>query len=469
MKDTVCIVLAAGDGKRMNSVKPKVLMEVLFKPMLGWVLDSAERLNPDVICVVTGNGEEQITKYLDTRGREYAVARQTVRKGTGHAVMQAEGVLKDSRNVLVLCGDAPFMDDETLKGALEIHKKGQCGVTVIAAAPDNPFGYGRIVRDEKGDLLKIVEQKDATIQEQHIREVNSGAYWFDSEALLEALPKLSDKNASGEYYLTDAAALIKESGRRAAVFSARHKSIVLGANTRSDLYSLNQLARMAVIGDFMTKGVEFPCTDGVIIGKDVEIGRDTVILPGTIIRGRCNIGCGCEIGPNTLLENVNVGDGVKLNSVQAYSSTIESGATVGPFTQLRAGSHIGQNVKIGDFVEVKNSNIGENTSMAHLTYVGDSDVGKGVNFGCGCVTANYDGIKKFRTRVGDNAFIGCNTNLIAPVEIGENAATGAGSTITESVPANALAVERTETKIIHDWEKNKLRKKRYPTAADDLK
>ena len=460
MKDTVCIVLAAGDGKRMNSVKPKVLMEVLFKPMLGWVLDSAERLSPDVICVVTGNGEEQITKYLDARDREYTVARQTVRKGTGHAVMQAEEVLKGSKNVLVLCGDAPFMDDETLKGALEIHRKGQCGVTVIAASPDNPFGYGRIVRDEKGDLSRIVEQKDATIQEQHIREVNSGAYWFDSEALLEALPKLSDKNASGEYYLTDAAALIKESGKRAAVFSARHKTIVLGANTRHDLYSLNYLARMAVIGDFMAKGVEFPCTDGVIIGKDVEIGRDTVILPGTIIRGRCNIGCGCEIGPNTLLENVNVGDGVKLNSVQAYSSTIESGTAIGPFSHIRPGSHIGPGVKIGDFVEIKNSNIGEKTSVAHLTYLGDSDVGRGVNFGCGCVTANYDGIKKFRTRIGDNAFIGCNTNLIAPVEVGENATTGAGSTITESVPANSLAVERTETKIIHDWEKNKLRKKK---------
>ena len=461
MNDTACIVLAAGDGKRMNSVKPKVLMEVLFKPMLGWVLDSVEKISPDEICVVAGNGEEQINKYLGTRGREYTVVRQTVRKGTGHAVMQAEEVLKNSKNVLVLCGDAPFMDEDTLKAALGMHRQGQCGVTVIAASPDNPFGYGRIVRDEKGDLLKIVEQKDATIQEQHIREINSGAYWFDSEALLEALPKLSNSNASGEYYLTDAAALIRESGRRAAVFTAMHKSIVLGANTRQDLYSLNYFARMAVIGDLMTAGVEFPCTDGVIIGKDVTIGRDTVILPGTIIKGKCNIGCGCEIGPNSLLENVNVGDGVKLNSVQAYSSLIESGSTIGPFSHIRPGTRIGKNVKIGDFVEVKNSNIGEKTSIAHLTYVGDSDVGRGVNFGCGCVTANYDGINHLRTRVGDNAFIGCNTNLIAPVDIGENAATGAGSTITESVPANALAVERTETKIIHEWEKNKLRKKRY--------
>lgn len=460
MNKTACIVLAAGDGKRMNSVKPKALMEVLFKPMLGWVLDSAEKLGFDEICVVVGNGEDKIKDYLNTRGREYATVRQTVRLGTGHAVMQAKQVLENSENVLVLCGDAPFMDDETMRRALKTHIDGGCGVTVIAASPDNPFGYGRIVRDEKGDLLKIVEQKDASVTEQHIREINSGAYWFNGKALLEALPKLSDSNASKEYYLTDAIALIKEAGFRAAVCTASHKAVVLGANTRNDLYSLNYFARMAVIGDLLQKGVEFPCTDGIIIGTDVEIGQDTVILPNTIIRGKCRIGCGCEIGPNTLIESCEIGDGVTLNNVQAYKSVVESGAKIGPFSQLRADSHIGKGVKIGDFVEVKNSNIGDRTSMAHLTYVGDSDVGEGVNFGCGCVTANYDGIKKFRTKIGDNAFIGCNTNLIAPVEVGKNAATGAGSTITKNVPPNALVVERAEEKTIQNWEKNKLRKRK---------
>lgn len=460
MSKTACIILAAGDGKRMNSVKPKALMEVLFKPMLGWVLDSTEKLSPDEICIVIGNGAEKIQKYLNSRGGKYSLARQAMRLGTGHAVMQAEQTLKNCDNVLVLCGDAPFMDEETLSGALKMHLTGECGVTVIAATPDNPFGYGRIVRDEKGDLLKIVEQKDASVTEQHIREINSGAYWFNSKALLEALPKLSDNNASKEYYLTDAIALIKEAGYRAAVCTAAKKEIVLGANTRSDLYHLNYYARMSVIGELLQKGVEFPCADGVIIGKDVEIGQDTVILPNTIIRGKCKIGCGCEIGPNSLIEDCVIGDGVVLNNVQAYQSKVENGAKIGPFSQLRANSHIGQGVKIGDFVEVKNSEIGDRTSMAHLTYVGDSDVGEGVNFGCGCVTANYDGIQKFRTKIGDNAFIGCNTNLVAPVEIGENATTGAGSTITRNVPANALAVERAEPKIVQDWEKNKMRKKR---------
>ncbi|MCM1054505.1 MAG: bifunctional UDP-N-acetylglucosamine diphosphorylase/glucosamine-1-phosphate N-acetyltransferase GlmU [Bacteroides sp.] len=460
MNKTACIVLAAGDGKRMQSVKPKVLMEVLFKPMIGWVLDSAEKLSPEEICVVVGNGEDKIKEYLQKRGREYSIARQTVRLGTGHAVMQAEETLKNCENVLVLCGDAPFMDDETMRRALKTHVDGGCGVTVIAASPDNPFGYGRIVRDEKGDLLKIVEQKDASVAEQHIREINSGAYWFNSRALLEALPKLSDSNASKEYYLTDAVALIKEAGHRAAVCTAAHKAVVLGANTRNDLYSLNYFARMAVIGDLLQKGVEFPCTDGIIIGTDVEIGQDTVILPNTVIRGRCKIGCGCEIGPNSLIEDSEIGDGVALNNVQAYKSVVENGAVIGPFSQLRPNSHIGKGVKIGDFVEVKNSNIGDRTSAAHLAYIGDSDVGEGVNFGCGCITANYDGIKKFRTKIGDNAFIGCNTNLIAPVEVGENAATGAGSTITRNVPPNALVVERAEPKVVQNWEKNKLRKRK---------
>ncbi|MCM1487213.1 MAG: bifunctional UDP-N-acetylglucosamine diphosphorylase/glucosamine-1-phosphate N-acetyltransferase GlmU, partial [Firmicutes bacterium] len=261
-------------------------------------------------------------------------------------------------------------------------------------------------------------------------------------------------------YLTDAVALIKAAGKRTAVYTAENKHIVLGANSRADLNALNSYARLEIINRLMEKGVEFPCTDGVIIGKDAEICMDTVILPNTIIRGKSRIGFNCEIGPNSVIEDTTVGDGVSLNNVQSYQSVIESGAKIGPFAQLRPGSHIGQHVKIGDFVEIKNSNIGEKTSVAHLTYLGDSDVGRGVNFGCGCVTANYDGINKFRTKIGDDAFIGCNTNLIAPVEIGANAATGAGSTITKNVPANSLAVERSDTKIVEQWEKNKLRPKK---------
>lgn len=461
MKKTACIILAAGNGKRMNSAYPKALAQVLFKPMLGWTLDAAETLSPDEIRIVAGNGENKIKDYLEKRGGDYVVVHQAERRGTGHAAMLAIEDMDDFEEIAVLCADTPFMDSVTLSEALKLHRSGGCGVTVISAVADNPYGYGRIIRDEHGNLSEIVEQKDALLEQQRVREINSGAYWFNGQALREALPKLSNENASGEFYLTDAVRIIKESGRIAAVYTAENKSVVMGANTRADLCSLNYVARMNVIGGFMAKGVNFLCTDGVIIGNEVEIGADTTIYPNTIIRGKCSIGCGCEIGPNTTLTNVNTGDGVVLNNVQAEETVVGSGSKIGPFVNLRSGTKIGNDVKIGDFVEIKNSEIGEKTSVAHLTYVGDSDVGRGVNFGCGCVTANYDGIKKFRTRIGDNAFIGCNTNLIAPVEIGENAATGAGSTITKNVPPNALAVERSETKTVPDWEKNKLRKKRF--------
>ena len=454
MNKLACAVLAAGDGKRMKSVKPKVLMEVLMKPMLGWVLDSVEKLGVDQIGVIVGNGALMTEKYLQGRAGSYRIFHQTVRRGTGHAVMQAEELIKESENLLVLCGDAPFIDENTLKQALDLHLKNGYGATIITASPDNPTGYGRIVRGADGDVEKIVEEKDASPAEKAITEINSGAYWFDCKALLEALPQLSDDNASGELYLTDAIDIIRRSGKKVGACTAEHKAIVLGANTRTDLYNLNYFARMAVIGDLMQNGVEFPCTDGVIISTEAEIGQDTLILPNTIIKGKCKIGCGCVIGPNTVLENVTIGDGCQLNNVQAYDSELESDVKIGPFVHIRPGTHLASGVKIGDFVEVKNSNIGEKTAIAHLTYVGDSDVGKGVNFGCGCVTANYDGVEKFRTKIGDYAFLGCNTNLIAPVEVGENAATGAGSTITRNVPANGLAIERSETVIKECWEKN---------------
>ena len=247
---------------------------------------------------------------------------------------------------------------------------------------------------------------------------------------------------------------------KTGIFTADDPDIVLGADSRAEMLNLNIIAKMRVIAKHLNNGVEFVSTDGVIIGRNVEIGRDTCILPGTILRGKTVIGESCILGPNTLIENCKIGDGVTLNSVQAYDSRVCDRVKAGPFVQLRPGTVLHEGVKIGDFVEVKNSEIGVNTAIAHLTYVGDSDVGKGVNFGCGCVTANYDGINKYRTKIGDYAFIGCNTNLIAPVEIGENATTAAGSTITKSVPPDSLAVERAQTKIIDNWEKNFLRKKK---------
>lgn len=458
---TGVIILAAGDGKRMKSAGPKVMCEVLEQPMVGWVIDSLyeAEFSPENIGVVIGNGAEIVEKYLNKRNITRTFL-QTERKGTGHAVMQAAEMLDLCDNVIVLCGDAPFIDSDTVKNSLSAHTATDSSVTVVTAEVDNPFGYGRIIRDENGGLLRITEQKDCTEEEKQIKEINSGVYWFKSEALRNALPKLKTANAAGEYYLTDTIDIIRSEGGKTSAYLAENGDIVSGANSRQDLLKLNTIARNKIIDMHLDNGVEFISTDGIIIGKDVKIGRDTKILPNTILRGKTVIGENCVIGPNSVIENTRMGNNVILNNVQAYDARLYDNVKAGPFVHLRPNTILHDGVKIGDFVEVKNSEVGVSTCIAHLTYIGDSDVGKDVNFGCGCVTANYDGVNKFRTVIGDHAFIGCNTNLIAPVEIGENATTAAGSTITKSVPPDSLVIERGQAKIIENWEHNSKRIKK---------
>lgn len=452
---TGCIVLAGGAGTRMKSNRPKVLAEVLCKPMLGWVLDACSGFGFDGIAVVTGYKAELTEEYVASRGETIITYLQKDQKGTGDAVKSAEEMINAMDCVCVLNGDAPFIDAATLKSSFEYHKECGADVTVITADIPEPQGYGRIIRTN-GEFTAIREQKDCSPEEAKISEVNSGAYWFNAEKLLKMLPRLSTNNAAGEYYLTDC---VEIAAKRAA-FKSENPKIVLGANTRKALYELNTIARESIIEKHMENGVSFVDTSGIIIGTDVEIGCDTVVMPNTIILGKTTIGEGCYIGANCHIEDCTIGDTVYIDNSQAYGSTIETYVWVGPFAQLRPGTILRTGVKIGDFVEVKNSDIGMNTCAAHLTYIGDSDVGQGVNFGCGTITCNYDGINKFRTKIGDHAFIGSNTNLIAPVEIGENAATAAGSTITKNVPANALAVERGTTRIKENWEKNLRRPKK---------
>jgi bifunctional UDP-N-acetylglucosamine pyrophosphorylase/glucosamine-1-phosphate N-acetyltransferase len=337
--------------------------------------------------------------------------------------MQAEEFLNErSGDVLVLCGDAPFIDADTINASYELHKQTGNDVTVITADIDEPFGYGRIIREGNDDsvIAGIVEEKDCNDTQYAITEVNSGAYWFDTAALLKSLPRLTTANKNGEYYLTDTVKLLQNN---AGAYKSPNSDITLGANDRRGLRELNSIAFRANTDRHCDNGVDI--IGECYIARNVTIGQDTMILPNTVIRDNVTIGRGC---------------------------------TVGPFAHLRPGTNLGDGVKIGDFVEVKNSDIGDKSSVAHLTYVGDSDVGKGVNFGCGCVTANYDGVNKFRTVVCDNAFIGCNTNLIAPVTVGENAMTAAGSTINKDVPANALALERAELRVKENWKLNETRR-----------
>ncbi len=457
MSQNCAVILAGGQGKRMKSDMPKPMFKVLGEPMLEWVIKACEEAKINNICIVKGFNSNIIEEYINSR---YKTVLQEQRLGTGHAVMQSNDFLKEyiEGNTLVLCGDAPFIDNETIENSLDYHQSKDNSVTVITSVVGNPFGYGRIIRSNNG-ITAIVEQKDANEEEQKICEINSGAYWFKTKDLLKSLEELKPNNSQGEYYLTDTVSIVIGMGLKADAFASQNSNVVLGANDRKGLNMLNQVARMDVINKHMENGVNFVCTDGIIIERDVVIGANTEILPGTILKGNTVIGENCVIGPNCLIENTKVGDNTKLNYVQAYESVIEDNVKIGPFVHIRPDSHIKSGCKIGDFVEVKNSVIGNNTAVAHLTYVGDSDVGSNVNFGCGCVTVNYDGSKKARTTIGDNAFIGCNTNLIAPVTVGNGAYTAAGTTVTKNVPDNALAIERGEFKIKEDFALRKLKKR----------
>lgn len=454
------IILAAGAGKRMHSDKPKVLMEVLGKPMLSWVTEACENAGIENICVVKGYGADEIDNYLCGK---YETVLQSQRLGTGHAVMCAKEFLSDflkknpESHTLVACGDSPFIDFKTIRAALEFHKLSGSAATVITADSPNPYGYGRIVR-KGGELSAIIEERDCTPKERKIREINSGCYWFDTEKLLEFLPMLTRENAQGEYYLTDTVALMTSKDLKVTAFKTDNSDAVLGANDRKGLLKLNDIARKRIIERHLENGVEFITTDGITISPDVRIGAGTKILPSTILTGNTVIGNNCIIGPNSRLENTAVGDDSTLDNVVAHDATVGSHVSVGPFVQLRAGTVIKDYAHVGDFVEIKNSVIGEGTAVAHLTYVGDSDVGKNVNFGCGVVTVNYDGTNKARCTIGDNAFIGCNTNLIAPVNIGDCAYTAAGSTVNKNVPDGALAIERSKLEIREGYAEHKLKR-----------
>lgn len=450
MNQNAAIILAAGEGKRMKSNKPKVLAEVLFQPMIDWILDATAAAGIDRTCLIVGHFGEQLESYV---GDRCSIAWQKERLGTGHAVMQAEAFLADSGadNVLILNGDAPFMDADTILGALKEHEEQGNAVTVIAADIPNPTGYGRIVRTADGTLERIVEQKDASAAEAAITEVNSGAMWFRVADLQASLKKITPENAAREYYLTDTIYVLKQAGKRAGVYVTANSQIGMSANDRIQLLELNDIARKKVLYRHLANGVDIPVLDGIIIGKDVEIGNETQILPNTILKGKTKIGSNCVLGPNTLVIDSTIGDGARLNNVMFEQSVAEDKIDLGPFNHVRPNCHLGEGMHAGNYTELKNSTIGAGTKVSHLTYVGDSDVGKNCNFGCGSLTVNYDGKNKHRTTIGDNAFIGCNTNLVAPVTVGDYAFTAAGTTVTEDVPANALAIGRARQNNKEEW------------------
>lgn len=450
MKKTKAVILAAGEGKRMHSRHPKVLSNLLFKPMIQRVIDSVHDAGiEDIILIVGFKGEELEEKYKD----EYTCVYQKEQNGTGHAVMQARDELlsDDAENVIILNGDAPFVDSKSIKDLIQKHQDEANASTLLSAEIENPFGYGRIIRDNDGKFEKIIEQKDATESQQKIKEVNSGVYVFNKSDLLFALDNIQNNNAANEYYLTDTTEILKNKGKKIGVYMTNNPNTVLGANDKFQLFELNEKKRLEVLKKLMIDGVDIPCIDGIMIEDGVEIEPGTTILPGTILKGKTKIGKDCVIGPNSYMENALLHDNIIFNSSYAYDCEVKSGADIGPFVRIRPDSVIGEKVHIGNFVEVKNSSVGEGTKLPHFNYIGDCEVGKECNFGCGSLVVNYDGTNKTRSSIGDNAFIGCNTNLVSPIKVGHFAYTAAGSTITEDVPDYSLAIARNRQENKNDW------------------
>ena len=442
------IILAAGKGTRMKSKLPKVLHKVCGKEMLRHVLDATKAAGSFREVVIIGNGAELVQQKIS--GVEFVI--QAEQLGTGHAVLCAKDNFANSTGtLLIVCGDTPLVTGELLKKISDAHENSQAAATVLTAEMPDATGYGRIIREDNGDFKKIVEHKDATAAEKNIREVNAGIYCFDVQKLFSALAEVKNDNAQGEYYLPDVLTILKGNGEKISVVQADDYTQTLGINSRRQLAEAEKLLRQRKIFELMDSGVTITDPATTYIDAEVEVGQDTIIYPNTCLEGTTKIGADCEIGPGTRFTNMTVGDNVQVQFSYCHDSEICDGVIMGPYVHIRPGSKISAKVKIGNFVEVKNSSIGEGSKLPHLQYIGDTDMGAGCNMGCGTITVNYDGKKKFRTTIGDNVFVGCNSNLVAPVTLADGVYVAAGSTITKDVPKNNLAIARSRQTNLENW------------------
>ena len=448
MRDLAAVILAAGLGKRMKSGVVKVLHPLRGKPLLKYVVDAARGAGIARIIVVIGHQADAVKEAMGD-GLDYAV--QVQQLGTGHAVMQAEALLKDFEgDVIVLYGDTPFLTPELLTNLADCHARGGYGATIVTAIVDDPSGYGRILRGADG-VERIVEDRDCTPVEKSIKEINSGIYCFQSRRLFEALKALRPENAQGEYYLTDAVEGIKLAGGRIGALRVDDPLAVMGINDRKQLAWAEGILRKKKVDALMEAGVTVVDPSSVFVDDEVEVGPDTVIKPFTFIEGPSRIGSRCVIGPSTRVWASVIGNDCTVEFSVVEEGAVEDGAVVGPFSHLRPGCRVGMGAKIGNFTEIKNSVIGARAKIPHHSYVGDSDIGPDVNIGAGSVTVNYDGRRKHRTVIDEGAFIGCNSNLVAPVRVGRGAYVAAGSTINRDVPDGALGIARARQENKDGW------------------
>ncbi len=449
------VILAVGKGTRMKSERPKVLHEVLGRPMLSLVLDTARTLSPASLVVVLGHKAENV-RAAYARDASVTFVDQEPQLGTGHALIQALPALGGaSGDLLLLYGDVPLLKPATLAALLARHREDRAAATVLTAKTSQPFGYGRIVR-ERGAIARIVEERDATPEERAIGEINAGIYALALEPLAEAMAALSPANAQGEYYLTDLVGIYRRRGLGVSTLTLASADELLGVNSRRELAEVSRIVRTEKIDALMAAGVTVIDPATTYVESDVTVGPDTVLHPNVYIEGHTTIGAACDIQAGSRLVNATVGDRVTIrNYCIITDSVIASDAVLGPFAHLRPGSDVGAEAHIGNFVELKKTRFGSRSKASHLSYLGDATVGEDVNIGAGTITCNYDGVKKHPTVIGDGAFIGSDSQLIAPVTIGPGAYVGAGSSITRDVPGGALAIARGKQENKEGWVKKK--------------
>ena len=443
-KNLAIVILAAGKGTRLKSKRPKVLHEIGGKPLLGHVIAAASRVvAPDRIFAVIGHEADKVRAAVASTGVQFV--EQTEQRGTGHAVQCAAESIRRYENVIVLSGDAPLIRPQTIERMRQFHQEQQAAMTVLTAVPENPFGYGRVVRKAPGspEVDAIVEQKALAPGQETIGEINSGMYVFRTATLLAHLDKLTNANPHGEFYLTDMAGILGAAGERVVAIEAAEAHEILGANTIAEMMALDAQMNAATAARLMAAGVTIFKPETCVIDAEVEVAADTVIEPFVQLRGRTRIGADSTVRSYSVIDNCTLGNDVLVRQGCVLSdSQVDDGARIGPFAHLRPGSEIGPDAHVGNFVETKKARLGKGAKANHLTYLGDADIGEGTNIGAGTITCNYDGVNKHMTRIGKKVFVGSDTTLVAPIHVADGAYIGAGSCITKDVPSDALAVGR---------------------------
>ncbi len=448
MTDT--IILAAGNSTRIKSKKSKVLHEILGKKVLDYVVDLSAKFSDNIIMVLSPNAKE-IEENYKKNSIKFAIQKEAI--GTQNALKSGLHLVK-GQNVLVMCGDTPCVKDDTIDKLFQEHKNNNNKLTMLSVLMDDPSSYGRVKR-ENGNVIKIVELKDATEEEKKIKEINSGIYLFDSSELIRLIDEVKNDNAQKEYYLTDLIEIFTRENLKIGALTIDDADEIIGVNNRVDLNKATKVLQDRINNYWMNMGVTMLDPSSIFIDYDVELSRDVLIKYSCEIKGATKISEDVLIGANTYIENSIIGTGTSIVNSTILNSTIGANNKIGPYSYIRPGTEIGNDCKIGDFVEVKNSKVGNNTKASHLSYIGDSDLGSNINIGCGAIFVNYDGKNKYRSTVEDNAFIGCNTNIVSPVRIKEGAFIAAGTTVTEDVDSNNLCIGRVRQTQKKGWNKEK--------------